>query len=401
MNPLCVFWFRRDLRLEDNHGLYLALKSGLTILPIFIFDERILRELPPKDARVAFIRNRVQELPGVRVFTGEPVKVWANLFNNHNIKAVFCNEDYEPYAIERDKKVAALARAAGAAFHSVKDQVIFAKNEIVKDNGEPYRVFTPYSRAWLSKLNPQSLKPFKSGTAKPVLSIGKTLIRNYEKQRNRLDLDATSHLGAHLRFGTVSIRKIVQAAKSLSPTFLKELIWREFFMQTLFHFPHTVNEPFNPRYKNLPWRNNKKEFNKWCEGQTGYPIVDAGMRELNATGFMHNRARMITASFLTKHLLIDWRWGERYFAKHLLDFELASNVGNWQWVAGCGCDAAPYFRVFNPALQAKKFDPDGKYVKKWVPEAGTSQYPKPMVDHEFARRRALTVFHKALRTGPV
>ncbi len=431
MNPLTVFWFRRDLRLNDNHALQLALASGAPVLPIFIFDDVILRGLPRRDARVEFIRAALEKLngelrergSGLKVFQGEPLKVWPRILKSFKIHAIFCNEDYEPYAVGRDKAVAKLAADCGVKLHLVKDQVIWAKDEVVKDNGEPYRVFTAFSKAWLKKLSPQQLQPFTSKQTLhnlftiepsevpslrklgfkpsemevPGADISQKLIRAYASDRDRLDHDATSRIGPHLRFGTTSIRKVAAAAKAFSGIYLKELIWREFFMQMLYHFPQTVNQPFDSRYKNIKWRNNAAEFERWKNGETGYPLVDAGMRELNQTGFMHNRARMVTASFLTKHLFMDWRKGERYFAEKLLDFELASNVGNWQWVAGCGCDAAPYFRVFNPELQAKKFDPDGQYVKKWVAEFGTSKYPKPMIDHEAARRRALIQFSAALR----
>jgi len=399
MTPSNVFWFRRDLRADDNHALHLALKSGANVLPIFIFDECILSALPPRDARVAFIRARLKEL-GLKltIHQGKPLEVWPKILKQNPGASVFCNEDYEPYAMDRDAKVADLVRKGGGEFVAVKDQVIFARDEIVKDDGEPYRVFTPYSRKWLQRLSPSHLQAFKTPYANTSgVKLSRDRLKKYAQERDRLDLDATTRLGVHLRFGTVSVRKAVAIAKELSPIFLKELIWREFFMQALHHFPHTVNEPFDARYKNLKWRDSEKDFQRWCNGETGYPLVDAGMRELNETGFMHNRARMVVASFLTKHLLIDWRRGERYFALKLMDFELASNVGNWQWAAGCGCDAAPYFRVFNPDLQAKKFDPNGVYVRKWVPEAGLSSYPKPMVDHEFARRRALQVFNAALK----
>lgn len=430
MQSLTVFWFRRDLRLEDNHALHLALASGAPVLPIFIFDDLILRELPKQDARVEFIRSALENLnrelreygSSMQIFRGEPLEVWPRIFKSCKVGQIFCNEDYEPYALKRDSAVAKLAAEQGASFQSVKDQVLFAKNEVVKDNGEPYRVFTAFSKAWLKKLTPENLKPFNTGKTLhnllkvksekvpsldelgfqpsnievPEADLGKKLLSAYAKQRDVFHVEGTSRIGPHLRFGTISVRKAAAVAQQFSSVYLKELIWREFFMQLLFHFPHTVDQPFDARYKNIKWRNDKADFERWKSGETGYPLVDAGMRELNQTGFMHNRARMVTASFLTKHLLIDWRKGERYFAEKLLDFELASNVGNWQWVAGCGCDAAPYFRVFNPELQAKKFDPNGEYIKKWVAEFGTSKYPKPMIEHEAARRRALIEFKSAL-----
>lgn len=431
----CLFWFRRDLRLDDNHGLFRALKLGPPVVPIFIFDPNILDGLPRQDRRVEFILLQLKDLhetlgarfgSALRVEVGSPVEVFERLFNSLKVKYLVFNEDYEPYACDRDRAVSEMASRYGVHVQSFKDQVIFAKDEVVKEGGSPYLVYTPYSKRWLSLLKPEHLTSYPSlergsgfvrdrliagppglkelgfsgtGTEFPGLELSDSVLKGYARKRDLMAEQGTSRLGLHLRFGTVSIRKLIHQARALSPVYLKELIWREFFMQMLFHFPNTVDRPFDARYDGFPWRNNKDEFNAWCEGRTGYPLVDAGLRELNATGYMHNRARMVAASFLTKHLLIDWRWGERYFAEKLLDFELASNVGNWQWAAGCGCDAAPYFRVFNPALQAKKFDPEGKYVRSWVPELGTERYPKPMVDHEYARRRALMIFDQHLKRG--
>lgn len=430
MQVCSVMWFRRDLRLEDNHALAKALEHKLPVLPIFIFDSEILSRLPANDARVGFIHQRLSELKAelklagadLHVYFGRPLEIWRELFATRKISAVFCNEDYEPYAIARDLEVAKLCAANGAEFNGLKDQVIFAKNEICKDDGKPYRVFTPFSRRWKAALTAEHLTPFPSpgpqsnflrevagpmptlgeigfqASAIPIPSarIKKTTIEAYAKARDFMAVAGTTRLGLHLRFGTVSVRKLVAWVRGTSEVFLNELIWREFFMQILFHFPHTVNEPFDPRYKNIAWRNSPEEFKRWCTGYTGYPAVDAGMRELNATGFMHNRARMITASFLTKHLLIDWTWGERYFAERLLDFDLSANVGNWQWAAGSGCDASPYFRVFNPTLQAEKFDPKGEYQRKWLGDVTSADYPEPMVNHEMARRRAITVYKQAL-----
>lgn len=435
-----VFWFRRDLRIEDNHGLYQALKSGRPIRFVFIFDPDILDKLPRSDARVEFIHERLGLLKNsllecanadhphrLEVFVGKPLDIWKSLFQSWNIAAIYCNEDYEPSAVWRDEAVAALAKKNSATFQAYKDQVVFAKDEVVKDDGEAYRVFTPFARKWKSLLQPAHLRGYPSrellrkamtfdapsrewptlekigfkpsGLEFPAPKISTRTIKNYAQTRDQLGETGTTHLGLHLRFGTLSIRQLMALARVHSEVFMGELIWREFFMQILHHYPHTVNEPFDSRYKNIKWRDSDKDFLRWCEGQTGYPIVDAGMRELNATGFMHNRARMITASFLSKHLLIDWRRGERYFAEKLLDYEQSANVGNWQWVAGCGCDAAPYFRIFNPTLQAKKFDAQGAYVNQWVPELKSKDYPEPMVDHEMARRRALTVFKQALQAG--
>ena len=432
-SAVSAFWFRRDLRLDDNAGLSAAFKSGRPVFPVFIFDHQILENLDKTDARVEFIHQRLVKLhanlktlgSGLNVYHGDPLKIWRELFKQRNITSVHCNEDYEPYALGRDSAVAEIAKARKVDFSVCKDQVIFAKNEVVKDSGEPYRMFTPYARRWKSQLRPTDLLThgahsenknwasdsgshvptlnelgFKeSGLSFPPAVLSASKLRGYQSTRDLLALAGTSRFGLHLRFGTISVRRLTAVAREFSETFLNELIWREFFQQILYHFPHTVSEPFDVRYTALKWRNNDADFKRWCEGTTGFPVVDAGMRELRTTGFMHNRARMITASFLCKHLLIDWRRGERYFAKHLLDFDLAANVGNWQWVAGTGCDAAPYFRVFNPTLQAKKFDPEGEYVRRWVPELGTSEYPEPMVDHEMARRRALLAYKAALGKG--
>lgn len=425
-----VFWFRRDLRLKDNHGLTAALQSGTPVIPIFIFDSKILKPLERDDARLGFIVDTVQALhdqlsekgSGIFTFHGDPVEVFEEVLEKFKPQAVYTNEDYEPYAIQRDERVRKLLKSKGVEFHSFKDQVIFAKDDVLKDDGKPYTVYTPYSRKWLKLLgeipeyrSEKLLGNLRQGSVRkphtrgdldfqksaieiPRAVISKPILKEYAKKRN-FPSEPTSLLGIHLRFGTLSVRHAMKVAQELSPVWLSELIWREFFMMILFHFPHTVNEPFRPAYKKIQWRNNKAEFQRWCEGRTGYPIVDAGMRELNATGFMHNRVRMVVASFLTKHLLIDWVWGERYFASRLLDFELSSNVGNWQWAAGCGCDAAPYFRVFNPALQQKKFDPKNTYVRKWVPEFESTSYDSPMVEHELARRRVLQAYQLALKGG--
>ncbi len=427
-----IFWFRRDLRLHDNAGLFHALDSGIPVLPLFIFDTRILDELENKsDARVSFIYQALEDMQEILVKngtsldvrTGTPVSVFTQLTEDYDIRAVSCNRDYEPYAIQRDEQVAALLHQSGIPFHQYKDQVIFEKDEVLKDDGKPYTVFTPYSRKWKATLHNESYLPFpsekKSGhyfrqPAKPLPALGsfgfspspitfpgKTwkpeLIRAYKEQRDIPSIPGTSRLSVHLRFGTVSIRELARNAGSLNETFLNELIWREFYQMILWHFPHVVSRAFKPEYDNIRWRNNEKEFDAWCNGKTGYPIVDAGMRELKTTGFMHNRVRMIVASFLTKHLLIDWRWGEAWFAAQLLDFDLASNNGGWQWAAGSGCDAAPYFRVFNPYLQTQKFDPDLKYIRRWVPELEELTYPAPVVVHEEARKRCLEAYAAALK----
>ncbi len=432
-DEIAVFWFRRDLRLEDNHGLCRALTSGMKVLPIFIFDPEILKNLEDKsDRRVDLIFQALDLMngqlrdsfgSGIQYFYGKPNDVFAELTSKHNVRAVFCNVDYEPYPVERDRKVKEFLRAKGIQFSAFKDHVIFHEDEILKQDGNPYTVYTPYSKVWLEKFNQARVKSFESenllehlvnfrpnnfditsiGFEKTDLvfvptKINETLIANYHNTRNLLHLEnGTSELGAHLRFGITSARALAKKALGLNQFYLKELIWREFFMQVLWHFPHVVIGSFKPKYDKIEWDNDEKLFKRWCEGTTGFSAVDAGMRQLNATGFMHNRARMITASFLTKHLLIDWRWGEAYFASKLLDYELSSNNGNWQWTAGSGCDAAPYFRIFNPEEQQKKFDPDFVYARRWIPEFGTRLYPQPIIDHKMARVRALERFKVGLK----
>lgn len=431
-NKLNIFWFRRDLRLNDNCGLFNALRSSNPVLPVFIFDTDILNKLEDKnDKRVEFIHNAVEEIhseltgigSSLLVLHGKPIKVFNQITEKFSIGEVFANHDYEPYAIKRDNEVKDFLKSKEIKFNTYKDQVIFEKQEIIKDNGTPYTVYTPYCKKWKSGLKKDDYKsyssekyfekfyitkPFKllsieeigfikSGVLFSSKKLKKGIIKKYDKFRDYPAIEGTSRLSVHLRFGTVSIRKLVSEAVKLNQTWLNELIWREFFMMILYHYPKAVNNSFRTEYDNIKWRNDEKEFNAWCEGKTGYPIVDAGMRELNETGFMHNRVRMITASFLTKHLFIDWRWGETYFASKLLDYELSSNNGNWQWAAGTGYDAAPYFRVFNPEIQTKKFDPELIYVKKWVPEFNSIQYPKPIVEHSFARNRAVETYREALK----
>jgi len=428
-----VFWFRRDLRVHDNAGLYYALREGKPVLPVFIFDTDILDELENKaDARVEFIYNKVSELnkifktkkSGLYVFHGKPLKAFEQILSQFEVDTVYTNHDYEPYAIKRDSLVKQYLLKNNVQFKSYKDQVVFEKNEVVKPNGEAYSVFTPYSRKWKSTLNDFYLSSYPSekklntllsrempdipsleqmGFQKttiplPAEDVSENLIRDYGKTRDFPGLDGTSRLGIHLRFGSISIRELVRNSSGLSEVYLNELIWREFYQCILFHHPRVAEgHSFKPAYDRIHWRTDNGEFQAWCEGRTGYPIVDAGMRELNQTGFMHNRVRMITASFLCKHLLLDWRLGEAYFAEKLLDYELASNNGGWQWAAGSGCDAAPYFRIFNPYLQTKKFDPGLHYIRKWVPEFESFEYPKPIVDHEFARKRCIEVYSEGLR----
>ena len=431
MDKVSIFWFRRDLRLHDNVALFNALKSGEKVLPIFIFDTSILDKLPKNDARVSFIIKELRSMnehlksfdASIDIYHGKPIEVFESLIKKYPIASVFTNHDYEPYAIKRDQEIKELLSSENINFNSFKDQVIFEKNEITKKDGNPYVVYTPYSKKWieayeqinhthytsedlLSQLYTQSkakeLTLEELGfeeTNTPIKNyiFNSRIINEYEETRNFPALDNTSKLGPHLRFGTVSVRQMVSRAEEQeNKTFLKELIWREFFMQILWHFPHTHKDSFKPKYDRIVWRNNEDDFKKWCNGTTGYPMVDAGMRQLNNTGFMHNRVRMLVGSFLCKHLLIDWRWGEAYFAEKLHDYEMSSNVGNWQWVAGTGVDASPYFRIFNPTSQIKKFDKDFSYIRKWVPDFQELTYPSPMVDHKFARERCLKTYKEAL-----
>jgi deoxyribodipyrimidine photo-lyase len=432
--PIAIHWFRRDLRLEDNHALSKSLESGKKVLCIFIFDKHILDKLEDKsDKRLTFIHTclnsihgQLEELgSGLKTYYGEPLQVWQQIVEEFNVTNVFCNRDYEPYAQQRDKAIHEILVKRGISMHGYKDHVVFEKSEIVKDDGKPYTVFTPFSKKWKSKLNDDTFASFESipkrdqlyahpetgvlslermgmqaasNIAFPEQTVSEDIIRNYHQTRDLPHLQGTTRLSLHLRFGTLSIRQLARVGMQLNEKWLNELIWRDFYQVIIYHFPHTVEKAFKPAYDRIPWRNSPEEFRAWCEGKTGYPIVDAGMRELNTTGFMHNRVRMIVASFLTKHLLIDWRLGERYFATQLLDFDLGSNVGGWQWAASCGCDAAPYFRVFNPALQTEKFDKDLLYIRKWVPEFGSDSYPKPIVEHSYARERVLRVFKEALQS---
>ena len=431
--PVAVFWFRRDLRLDDNAGLYHALRSGLPVLPVFIFDKEILSQIQDQDdARVTFIHQTIGQLDrelqkqgsSLLVLYDKPADAWSKLLNDSAVKAVYTNLDYEPAARLRDEAIGKLLSKRDIPFNIYKDQVIFEKDEVVKDDGNPYTVYTPYQRKWYQALTPFHLKAwpnkkyfknfYKTGplTIPTLQQMGfeksdrkfppinyKNLIADYAEKRDFPAIQGTTHIGLHLRFGTVSIRELARTANASSEkTWLNELVWREFYMMILDHFPNTADHAFRPEYDRIKWLNDEQQFKAWCEGETGYPLVDAGMRELKATGYMHNRVRMVVASFLTKDLLIDWRWGERYFARKLLDYEMASNVGGWQWAAGSGTDAAPYFRIFNPESQLKKFDPQLNYVKKWVPEyADFTKYAKPIVGHAFARERCLNVFKAATK----
>ncbi len=434
MANVTIFWFRRDLRLNDNAGLFQALKENENVLPLFIFDSDILDKLEDsQDPRVTFIYQTVAELKNtlqgkksdLLVRHGKPVEVFKALFVEKKFAAIYTNHDYEPLARERDEKVMKWAQKNGIEFKSFKDQTLFEKEEILTDSRKPYTVYTPYKKKVLSSLEPFYLKSYpndlyESSFAKivkpekmmalseigflestlefPSMEVSTKVLKNYAKTRDFPALEnGTTRLGLHLRFGTVSVRELAREGKKYSEVWLSELIWRDFFMQILWHFPHVEKQSFRPDYDQIAWRTSRSDFQRWVEGTTGYPLVDAGMRQLNTTGYMHNRVRMVTASFLCKHLLIHWHEGERYFAKKLLDFDLAANNGNWQWAAGSGCDAAPYFRIFNPEAQAAKFDPQMEYIKKWIPEIGTAKYPPPMIEHVEARGRCLQEFTKALK----
>jgi len=433
MQEVSVFWFRRDLRIDDNAGLWKALKSGQPVLPIFIFDRNILNKLEERsDARVSFIHQSITAInsqlkeygSALHVFYSTPMEVMQDLSQKYEVKSVFLNRDYEPYAKERDQQVYDFWKARGVDVIGAKDHVIFEKDEVVKGDGTPYLVFSPYGRAWRKILKPYHYKSYptekyfgkffrcelgsipsledmgfeKTDIPIPSLQIDSNIIKTYDSTRNfPAKKNGTTRLGIHLRFGTLSVRKLLAHGIHYNETFVNELIWRDFYQMALYNFPNSREKAIKPKYDFIRWENNEDHFKAWCKGKTGYPIVDAGMRELNQTGYMHNRVRMIVASFLTKHLLIDWRWGEAYFAQKLLDFDLASNVGGWQWASGSGLDAAPYFRVFNPTAQMEKFDKDLKYIKKWVPELETHLYPQPIVEHKWARERCLERFKEALQ----
>lgn len=427
---ISICWFRRDLRIHDNNAFFQALNGENSVLPLFIYDSDILDNLPNKeDARLAFIHeqlvslNKILTKNGSSVYTsyGKPLEVFEKLSKEFDIKTIYCNKDYEPYARQRDAEILAFAERNQIKFLSYKDQVIFEESEIMKADGKPYTIYTPYSKIWKQKFFSQEIPKFasqdvlsnlvqnnefpflnledigfkniESGIEKP--SIDKSIIKDYHNTRNIPSIEGTTRLSIHLRFGTVSVRELAKITQDLNETWLNELIWREFFMMILFHFPNVMTQSFKPKYDRIEWRNNEEEFAAWCSGNTGYPIVDAGMRQLNKTGWMHNRVRMVVASFLIKHLLIDWRWGEAYFAEKLLDYDLSANNGNWQWAAGSGCDSAPYFRIFNPTLQTKRFDPKLEYIRKWIPNYDSQILPE-IVEHQFARERVLQTFKKAL-----
>ncbi len=428
---MVLFWHRRDLRIEDNAGLHKALRSNSNVQPIFIFDTTILDELPKNDQRVLFIYLEIQRLKkeynalgsDLYVYYGKPIAIFKELIKKENISQVFTNRDYEPYALERDKTIYELLKQHNISFIGAKDHVVFEKDEVLKDDGLPYKVFTPYANKWKSLVTPDTLTPYNIKEHRenllkstevtklialkemgfsdeqrvefPLRKADENTIKSYHNTRDIPSIKGTTRMSLHVRFGTISIRSLAKKAYK-NEKYLNELIWRDFYQMIIYHFPHTVSQSFKSQYDAIPWENNEAHFKAWCQGKTGYPIVDAGMRELNETGFMHNRVRMIVASFLTKHLLIDWRWGEAYFAEKLLDFELASNVGGWQWAASSGVDAQPYFRVFNPYSQQEKFDKELKYIIKWVPEYGTKSYPQPIVEHKSARQKAIDTYKKAL-----
>jgi len=425
-----IHWFRRDLRVNDNHALFAALSAEFPVLAIFIFDPNILNHLPKKDARVQFLHSTLTSIheqlisvgSALRIFHCTPEKALEQLLNEFDVQNLFANRDYEPNARKRDKQIYDSLKEKGITFIGKKDHVIFEAAEVTKDDGLPYTVYTPYSKKWKTRLesNPINCYPSeelqsnflqtktynfpsleqigfeKTEIAFPTITLNTSAIQNYHINRDFPAIDGTTRMSLHLRFGTISTRELVLYGLTSNEKWLNELIWREFYQMIIYHFPNTVDHAFKPAYDFIEWNNNEEEFHSWCEGRTGYPLVDAGMRELNETGFMHNRVRMVVASFLTKHLLIDWRWGERYFAEKLLDFDLASNVGGWQWAAGSGCDASPYFRIFNPTSQMEKFDKQNEYIKKWVPEINTSEYAAPIVEHTFARNRCLEKYKEAL-----
>ncbi len=430
-NGTTVYWMRRDLRLHDNHALYEALRSELPVIPVFIFDRNILDELARDDARVTFLHDTLSNLKkdlsqhgsDLMVYYGDPIEIYKKIISTYNVKAIYANRDYEPYALKRDNTVRSVIESIGGAYYDYKDHVITERQEILSNSDKPYTVFTPYKKKWLARLGDQGILQYpseliltklagldvhplisleemnfvRSEISIPSTCVNQDVIKNYDKTRNFPGLEnSTSKLGVHFRFGTISIREKALKAQKLNETYLSELIWRDFYSQILSNFPHVVDGAFRPKYDTISWRTDESDLQAWKDGKTGYPMVDAGMRELNTTGYMHNRVRMVTASFLTKHLLINWRFGEAYFAEKLLDYDLASNNGGWQWASGSGTDAAPYFRIFNPASQLQKFDHELIYIKKWIPEYGTDDYPEPIVDHKFARQRCLATYKEAL-----
>lgn len=465
--PTALMWFRRDLRLHDNTAFSRALTDCDRVYCTFIFDREILDKIENRnDRRVTFIHQCIHDMQKKLKKKGASIIVRiANareeipiLARELKVDRVYANHDYEPCRIERDIAVRKALAGDGRELLTFKDHIVFEKNEIVNQSGLPFKVYTPYNKAWRAELRDEHISEmpckrhfkklagppsgvnshawsfddigfaesrnlWKGGTreARTMFDEFLTRIAEYRENRNFPTTQGVSRLSVHLRFGTVSIRELIREAMQIdgvgAKTWIDELIWREFYNMILHHFPHSQSRAFQSIYDDLPWRRDKRQFAAWCEGRTGYPIVDAAMRELNTTGYMHNRARMIVASFLTKDLFIDWRWGERYFARQLLDYDLSQNLGGWQWSASIGTDAQPYFRVFNPILQSKRFDPEGDYIRKFIPELSkypTSEihapwelpslsqaqcgcmigkdYPEPIVQHDEARKEVVSIF---------
>jgi len=472
MKKNALFWFRRDLRLQDNTALYYALNNADTVACIFVFDKNILSELGKADTRVDFLWHTLNSLKeelkqlgsDLIIVHDNPEKIIPELAIKYGVSAIYCNEDYEPKARQRDRTVAELVREKNIDFFSYKDQCVFSKEEILNSQHQAYTVFTHYAQAWRKKFTLDFIKEypsesflnklakFKTQKIPELSSIGfeqtniskmkigfsnkeavqlfntftEKKINHYKVLRDFPSISGVSYLSVHNRFGTISVRHLLREAimlKDQNPmneesidTWISELIWRDFYFQLLYNFPHVAYEPFHSEYNDFPWENDMEKFQKWCDGETGYPLIDAAMKQLNQTGYMHNRLRMVVASFLTKHLLVDYRLGEQYFAAKLLDFDLSANNGGWQWAASTGCDAQPYFRIFNPILQSEKFDPHGKFIKKMLPifslidekyvhnpseykeelkMLGINlgiEYPEPIVNHKQARQRTLDIF---------
>jgi deoxyribodipyrimidine photo-lyase len=456
-----LVWLRRDLRASDHAALYHALKACRQVHCVFVFDKAILDPLPRRDRRVEFIRESVAELEaalphGLVTVHGDAIEEVPRLARELGVQAVFANHDYEPAAVARDGLVRARLADAGISLHTFKDQVVFERDEVLTQGGKPYSVFTPYYRAWLARLDAFYLKPYpvekyagrfapRERTAVPSLrelgfeptnlaelgirpgasgaaeALGAFAMERYDTDRDLPALRGTSLLGVHLRFGTLSIRAAAAQARARkgpgAATWLKELAWRDFYFQVLANFPQVgEGESFRPEYDRIRWEEGPQaeaRFAAWCEGRTGYPLVDAAMLQINRTGFMHNRLRMVTASFLCKDLGIDWRWGERYFARQLNDYDFAANNGGWQWASSSGCDAQPWFRIFNPVTQSERFDPDGAFILHYLPQlAGLppkalhapwtagADYPLPIVDHAQAREQTLRRYAVVKNGGP-
>ena len=467
--PRALCWFRRDLRLHDHAALYHALTQSIEVHCVFVFDIDILDKLNDKqDRRVEFIWHSLLELrerlrqqgSTLRILHGKAQELIVRLAHELDVQAVFCNHDYEPDALLRDMFVERELGTHNIAFHHYKDQVIFEKSEILNGSGKPYSIFTPYKNAWYKKLDEfylrayptekyfsalaqgiaaalpsleslgfvptnQSMLAGESG-AEQLLGDFKPHIARYQETRNFPAVNGTSCLSVHLRFGTVSIRSLASYAYYVggagAQTWLGELIWRDFYQMLLHHYPTLAqDQTFKAQFNAIVFPNDVRKFTAWCEARTGYPLIDAAMRQLNQTGYMHNRLRMVVASFLVKDLHVDWRWGERYFAQHLLDFDLAANNGGWQWAASTGCDAQPWFRIFNPITQSKKFDAQGEFIRIQIPELARctdkwihapwlmptceqercgveigNDYPAPIVDHVVAREKTLSLFKEAL-----